>query len=133
MKSRIERVLYEDGEPALASLDRSVVSELNQCSSKGVMNDLLSDGLLKTPGTNCISLMTISGAKGSKVSLFFGILAVFYLAHAKLSNCFFGNEIKKQFTKIQTEPLVIFTFSVESLLLQVIFISSFSCYRLCAG
>ncbi|CAF2048280.1 DNA-directed RNA polymerase I subunit 1 [Brassica napus] len=68
MKSRIERVLYEDGELALASLDRSVVSELNQCSGKGVMNDLLSDGLLKTPGTNCISLMTISGAKGSKVN-----------------------------------------------------------------
>ncbi|KFK35011.1 hypothetical protein AALP_AA5G222600 [Arabis alpina] len=68
MKSRIERILYEDGEAALASLDRSVVNELNQCSGKGVMNDLLSDGLLKTPGTNCISLMTISGAKGSKVN-----------------------------------------------------------------
>ncbi|KAJ0246730.1 DNA-directed RNA polymerase I subunit 1 [Hirschfeldia incana] len=68
MKSRVERVLYEDGELALASLDRSVVSELNQCSGKGVMNDLLSDGLLKTPGSNCISLMTISGAKGSKVN-----------------------------------------------------------------
>ncbi|CAH2063804.1 unnamed protein product [Thlaspi arvense] len=68
MKSRIERILYEDGESALASLDRSVVSELNQCSGKGVMNDLLSDGLLKTPGKNCISLMTISGAKGSKVN-----------------------------------------------------------------
>ncbi|XP_024012805.1 DNA-directed RNA polymerase I subunit 1 [Eutrema salsugineum] len=68
MKSRIERILYEDGESALASLDRSVVNELNQCSSKGVMNDLLSDGLLKPPGKNCISLMTISGAKGSKVN-----------------------------------------------------------------
>ncbi|CAH8386687.1 unnamed protein product [Eruca vesicaria subsp. sativa] len=68
MKSRTERILYEDGEPALASLDRSIVSELNQCSGKGVMNDLLSDGLLKTPGRNCISLMTISGAKGSKVN-----------------------------------------------------------------
>jgi len=69
MGSRIERILYEDGESALASLDRSIVNYLNQCSSKGVMNDLLSDGLLKTPGRNCISLMTISGAKGSKVSL----------------------------------------------------------------
>ena len=69
MKSSIERILYEDGEPALASLDRRIVSELNKCSGKGVMNDLLSDGLLKTPGRNCISLMTISGAKGSKVSL----------------------------------------------------------------
>lgn len=69
MRSRIERILYEDGESALASLDRSIVSELNQCSGKGVMNDLLSEGLLKTPGKNCISLMTISGAKGSKVSL----------------------------------------------------------------
>ncbi|CAN7085319.1 unnamed protein product [Brassica oleracea var. botrytis] len=68
MKSSIERILYEDGEPALASLDRRIVSELNQCSGKGVMNDLLSDGLLKTPGRNCISLMTISGAKGSKVN-----------------------------------------------------------------
>ncbi|KAL0662919.1 hypothetical protein Bca4012_099756 [Brassica carinata] len=68
MKSSIERLLYEDGEPALASLDRRIVSELNQCSGKGVMNDLLSDGLLKTPGRNCISLMTISGAKGSKVN-----------------------------------------------------------------
>ncbi|KAL0756550.1 hypothetical protein Bca101_094218 [Brassica carinata] len=57
MKSRIERVLYEDGEPALASLDRSVVSELNQRSSKGVMNDLLSDGLLKTPGTKRQNLL----------------------------------------------------------------------------
>ncbi|KAH0918882.1 hypothetical protein HID58_026542 [Brassica napus] len=68
MKSSIERILYEDGEPALASLDRRIVSELNKCSGKGVMNDLLSDGLLKTPGRNCISLMTISGAKGSKVN-----------------------------------------------------------------
>lgn len=68
MRSRIERILYEDGESALASLDRSIVNYLNQCSSKGVMNDLLSDGLLKTPGRNCISLMTISGAKGSKVN-----------------------------------------------------------------
>ncbi|KAL1194549.1 DNA-directed RNA polymerase I subunit 1 [Cardamine amara subsp. amara] len=68
MRSRIERILYEDGESALASLDRSIVSELNQCSGKGVMNDLLSEGLLKTPGKNCISLMTISGAKGSKVN-----------------------------------------------------------------
>uniref|UniRef100_A0A0D3CUE1 DNA-directed RNA polymerase n=1 Tax=Brassica oleracea var. oleracea TaxID=109376 RepID=A0A0D3CUE1_BRAOL len=68
MKSSIERILYEDGEPALASLDRRIVSELNQCSGKGVMNDLLSDGLLKTPGRNCISLMTISGAKGIKVN-----------------------------------------------------------------
>ncbi|CAN8279787.1 unnamed protein product [Cochlearia groenlandica] len=68
MKSRTERVLYEDGEAALAALDRSVVNELNKCSGKGVMNDLLSDGLLKSPGNNCISLMTISGAKGSKVN-----------------------------------------------------------------
>ncbi|XP_010427648.1 PREDICTED: DNA-directed RNA polymerase I subunit 1-like [Camelina sativa] len=68
MRSKIERILYEDGESALASLDRSIVNDLNQCSSNGVMNDLLSDGLLKTPGKNCISLMTISGAKGSKVN-----------------------------------------------------------------
>jgi hypothetical protein len=30
----------------------------------------LSEGLLKPSGKNCISLMTTSGAKGSKVSFF---------------------------------------------------------------
>ncbi|XP_010546965.1 PREDICTED: DNA-directed RNA polymerase I subunit 1 [Tarenaya hassleriana] len=68
LKSRVERIICSDGEAALLSLDRSIVNELNQCTSKGVMNDLLSDGLLKSTGKNCISLMTISGAKGSKVN-----------------------------------------------------------------
>lgn len=47
------------------------MNELNQCTSKGIMNELLSEGLLKPTGKNWISLMTTSGAKGSKVSFLY--------------------------------------------------------------
>lgn len=68
LKSKIERTICSDGDAALTSLDRSIVNELNQCTSKGIMNELLSEGLLKPTGKNWISLMTTSGAKGSKVN-----------------------------------------------------------------
>ncbi|XP_065855362.1 DNA-directed RNA polymerase I subunit 1 [Euphorbia lathyris] len=64
----IEKIVRSDKDSALAYLDRQMGNELNTKTSSGVINKLLSDGLLKPSGKNCISLMTTSGAKGSKVN-----------------------------------------------------------------
>ncbi|XVE89393.1 hypothetical protein DITRI_Ditri19aG0198100 [Diplodiscus trichospermus] len=68
LQLKIERTIRRDGEAALASLDREMISVLNKNSSQGVLAKLLSEGLVKSMGKNCISLMTTSGAKGSKVN-----------------------------------------------------------------
>ncbi|KAB5551823.1 hypothetical protein DKX38_009134 [Salix brachista] len=68
LQSNIEKTIRSDGESALAYLDRQMTNELNSKTSSGVINELLSEGLLKPSGKNCISLMTTSGAKGSKVN-----------------------------------------------------------------
>lgn len=70
LQSNIEKTIRSDGESALTYLDRQMTNELNSKTSSGVINELLSEGLLKPSGKNCISLMTTSGAKGSKVSFF---------------------------------------------------------------
>ncbi|XP_037491257.1 DNA-directed RNA polymerase I subunit 1-like [Jatropha curcas] len=68
LQLNIERTIRSDGDSALSYLDRQMSNELNTKTSSGVINKLLSDGLLKPSGKNCISLMTTSGAKGSKVN-----------------------------------------------------------------
>eukprot|EP00257_Ricinus_communis_P020216 XP_015579396.1 DNA-directed RNA polymerase I subunit 1 [Ricinus communis] len=68
MQLNIEKTIRSDGDSALAYLDRQMSNELNTKTSSGVISNLLSDGLLKPSGKNCISLMTTSGAKGSKVN-----------------------------------------------------------------
>ncbi|KAL9398405.1 hypothetical protein Peur_007366 [Populus x canadensis] len=68
LQSNIEKTIRSDGESALTYLDRQMTNELNSKTSSGVINELLSEGLLKPSGKNCISLMTTSGAKGSKVN-----------------------------------------------------------------
>ncbi|KAK1576819.1 hypothetical protein Q3G72_016726 [Acer saccharum] len=68
LQLKIEKAIRGGGEAALAYLDRKMTGALNQYTSSGVINELLSEGLLKPPGKNCISLMTTSGAKGSKVN-----------------------------------------------------------------
>lgn len=46
-----------------------MISQLNDITSKSEeIKGLLSEGLLKPPSKNCISLMTTSGAKGGAVS-----------------------------------------------------------------
>ncbi|GAV72253.1 RNA_pol_Rpb1_2 domain-containing protein/RNA_pol_Rpb1_3 domain-containing protein/RNA_pol_Rpb1_1 domain-containing protein/RNA_pol_Rpb1_5 domain-containing protein/RNA_pol_Rpb1_4 domain-containing protein [Cephalotus follicularis] len=67
-KLLIEEAIRSGGESALTSLDRKMTSILNAGTSSGVISELLSQGLLKSTGKNCISLMTTSGAKGSKVN-----------------------------------------------------------------
>ncbi|KAI4319607.1 hypothetical protein MLD38_033187 [Melastoma candidum] len=64
LQMKIEEVICSNGESALTSLDRRMISKLNELSSKKIDKDLLSEGLLKPTGKNCISLMTTSGAKG---------------------------------------------------------------------
>ncbi|KAL5783905.1 hypothetical protein ACOSQ2_006297 [Xanthoceras sorbifolium] len=68
LQLKIEKSIRGGGEAALAYFDRKMTGALNQYTSTGVINELLSEGLLKPPGKNCISLMTTSGAKGSKVN-----------------------------------------------------------------
>ncbi|KAF5726829.1 DNA-directed RNA polymerase I subunit rpa1 [Tripterygium wilfordii] len=64
----IEKTIRRDGEPAMTFLDRKMTSGLNAKTSSGALSELLSEGLLRPSGKNCISLMTTSGAKGSKVN-----------------------------------------------------------------
>ncbi|XWS53418.1 hypothetical protein CRYUN_Cryun10bG0000100 [Craigia yunnanensis] len=68
LQLKIERNIRRDGEAALSSLDRKMIGVLNKNSSQGVLAELLSEGLVKSMGKNCISFMTTSGAKASKVN-----------------------------------------------------------------
>ena len=68
MQLNIEKKIRSNGEAALTYLDRKMTSNLNSRTSSGILKDLLSEGILKPSGKNCISLMTTSGAKGSMVS-----------------------------------------------------------------
>ncbi|OMO70228.1 RNA polymerase, alpha subunit [Corchorus olitorius] len=68
LQLKIERNIRRDGENALTALDRKMISVLNENSSRGVLAGLLSEGLVKSMGKNCIAIMTTSGAKGSKVN-----------------------------------------------------------------
>lgn len=69
LQLKIEKNIRVNGEAALASLDRKMISQLNDITSNSEeLKGLLSKGLNKLPSKNCISLMTISGAKGGVVS-----------------------------------------------------------------
>ncbi|KAM6592751.1 hypothetical protein CsatA_000454 [Cannabis sativa] len=69
LQHKIEKTIRVNGEAALASLDRKMISRLNDITSKSEeIKGLLSVGLLKHPSKNCISLMTTSGAKGGAVN-----------------------------------------------------------------
>ncbi|CAJ1967526.1 unnamed protein product [Sphenostylis stenocarpa] len=65
MQLNIEKKIRSNGEAALTYLDRKMISNLNSRTSSGTLKELLSEGILKPSGKNCISLMTTSGAKGS--------------------------------------------------------------------
>ncbi|KAF7850854.1 hypothetical protein BT93_L4940 [Corymbia citriodora subsp. variegata] len=64
LQLKIEEVIRGNGDSALTNLDRRMISRLNELSSKKIEKNLLSEGLFKPTGNNCISLMTTSGAKG---------------------------------------------------------------------
>lgn len=69
LQHKIEETVRRNGEAAIASLDRKMISQLNDVTSQSKeLKGLLSEGLLKHPSKNCISLMTTSGAKGGAVS-----------------------------------------------------------------
>ncbi|KAH9297472.1 hypothetical protein KI387_029154, partial [Taxus chinensis] len=63
----IEKVLRSKGEVASARLDRLMSSALNRITSD-VNNSLFPKGLLKPFPSNCLSLMTTTGAKGGLVN-----------------------------------------------------------------
>lgn len=68
LQLNIEKKIRSNGESALTDLDRKMISKLNEEVSKDFFKELLSRGLLKPSGKNCISLMTTSGAKGASVN-----------------------------------------------------------------
>lgn len=74
----IEKAVRRNGQSATARLDGKMKNELREKGSK-INKELLLNGLLKTFPKNCISLMTISGAKGSTVSLCFLFLIIIHL------------------------------------------------------
>ncbi|XAR69446.1 DNA-directed RNA polymerase [Bertholletia excelsa] len=67
MQMEIEKAIHTDGQSAIASMDLKMKNKL-QDKMSNVNKDLLLEGLLKPFPKNCISLMTISGAKGSTVN-----------------------------------------------------------------
>ncbi|KAI4300753.1 hypothetical protein L6164_034091 [Bauhinia variegata] len=68
LQLNIEKKIRSNGEAALTHLDRKMTSNLNSRTSSGILKELLSEGIWKPSGKNCISLMTTSGAKGSMVN-----------------------------------------------------------------
>ncbi|CDP10074.1 unnamed protein product [Coffea canephora] len=67
LQLEIEKVICRDREAATASLDMKMKNKLTKKASQ-ISKELLLKGLLKPFPKNCISLMTISGAKGSTVN-----------------------------------------------------------------
>ncbi|CAJ2654112.1 unnamed protein product [Trifolium pratense] len=69
MQLNVEKKIRSDGEAAAAHLDMQMISHLNDVTGKkAVLKNLLSEGILKPSGKNCISLMTTSGAKGGMIN-----------------------------------------------------------------
>ena len=64
-----------------------MIGVLNKNSSQGVLIELLSECLVKSMGKNCISLMTTSGAKGSKVIFCFSYFTDFIMAIVRIIYC----------------------------------------------
>lgn len=63
----IEKAIHKGGQSAISLMDMKMKNRLHEKTSD-VNKDLLLKGLLKPFPKNCISLMTISGAKGSTVN-----------------------------------------------------------------
>ncbi|CAI9100050.1 OLC1v1036970C1 [Oldenlandia corymbosa var. corymbosa] len=66
LQLEVEKVLSRDREFATALLDMKMKNKLTEKANK-ISKELLRQGLLKPFPKNCISLMTICGAKGSTV------------------------------------------------------------------
>ncbi|XP_047337717.1 DNA-directed RNA polymerase I subunit 1-like isoform X2 [Impatiens glandulifera] len=67
LQLEIEKAIHNNGQAAVTLLDLRMKNELNDTVST-INKKLLTKGVLKTFPKNCISLMTISGAKGSTVN-----------------------------------------------------------------
>ncbi|KAK1313895.1 DNA-directed RNA polymerase II subunit RPB1 [Acorus calamus] len=67
MQMKIEKLIRRNGESAVARLDRMMCSALNGLTSK-VNENIIPKGLLKHFPKNCLSLMTMTGAKGGLVN-----------------------------------------------------------------
>ncbi|RAL50942.1 hypothetical protein DM860_005298 [Cuscuta australis] len=67
LQLEIEKAISIDKENAIASLDMRMKNQLNK-KAKNMDKDLLLKGLLRPFPKNCISLMTVTGAKGSTVN-----------------------------------------------------------------
>uniref|UniRef100_A0A5B7B2D8 DNA-directed RNA polymerase subunit n=1 Tax=Davidia involucrata TaxID=16924 RepID=A0A5B7B2D8_DAVIN len=67
LQLEIEKAVHSNGQSATAFLDMKMKNKLSKKGSD-INKDLLLKGLLKPFPKNCISLMTISGAKGSSVN-----------------------------------------------------------------
>ncbi|KAJ7566178.1 hypothetical protein O6H91_02G091400 [Diphasiastrum complanatum] len=67
VKQEVEKALQTRGEPASSRLDVLMSSALNRITSN-VNNMLFPKGLLKPFPKNCLSLMTVTGAKGGLVN-----------------------------------------------------------------
>lgn len=67
LQLEIEKAIHNSGQSATASMDLKMKNRLHEKTSD-INRDLLVKGLLKPFPKNCISLMTISGAKGSTVN-----------------------------------------------------------------
>lgn len=77
LQKEIEKVIRTNVEPETARLDRMMSSKMNAITSEA-NNALFPTGLVKSFPANCLSLMTVTGAKGGLVSFSF-ILYFFFL------------------------------------------------------
>jgi DNA-directed RNA polymerase I subunit RPA1 len=66
VKNKVEKKIQSKGEVASARLDMLMTSALNRITSD-INNTIFPRGLLKPFPSNCLSLMTITGAKGGLV------------------------------------------------------------------
>jgi len=66
MQVEIEKSIRRNGDAAIALLDGMMRSKLNSLTS--AVTKIFPEGLVKPFRENCLSLMTLSGAKGGTVS-----------------------------------------------------------------
>ncbi|XP_039139327.1 DNA-directed RNA polymerase I subunit 1-like isoform X2 [Dioscorea cayenensis subsp. rotundata] len=66
LQKEIEKVIRTNVEPETARLDRMMSSKMNVITSEA-NNALFPTGLVKSFPANCLSLMTVTGAKGGLV------------------------------------------------------------------
>lgn len=66
IRDEVEKKMQSKGEAASARLDMLMTSALNRITSD-INNTIFPKGLMKPFPANCLSLMTITGAKGGLV------------------------------------------------------------------